>query len=288
VAFRTIVIRKRCKLDYSLNYFVYRTEDDEKKILLDDINLIIIETLQASITSYLLSNLSDKKIKIIFCDSKHNPQSELVSYYNNYSTFSAISEQIKIKQEIKDSVWKQIIHEKISNELNLLKFCGLDGKDKLEGYLDEIQIGDSTNREGHAAKVYFNSLFGKDFCRDEICPTNEILNYGYAIIVSLINRELKSLGYLTELGIHHIGVTNKFNFSYDIFEPLRSYVDYFVVTKKANINDYKDVFVNLLQSRVFYNKQNMFLNNAISLYVKNVTRVLNDSKEELEFIKYEY
>ena len=93
---------------------------------------------------------------------------------------------------------------------------------------------------------------------------------------------------MTELGIHHIGVTNKFNFSYDIFEPLRSYVDYFVVTKKANINDYKDVFVNLLQSRVFYNKQNMFLNNAISLYVKNVTRVLNDSKEELEFIKYEY
>ena len=65
MAFRTIVIRKRCKLDYSLNYFVYRTEDDEKKILLDDINLIIIETLQASITSYLLSNLSDKKIKII-------------------------------------------------------------------------------------------------------------------------------------------------------------------------------------------------------------------------------
>ena len=31
--------------------------------------------------------------------------------------------------------------------------------------MDEIEIGDKTNREGHAAKVYFNELFGMKFTR---------------------------------------------------------------------------------------------------------------------------
>lgn len=33
----------------------------------------------------------------------------------------------------------------------------------LKQYIEEIELGDKTNREGHAAKVYFNALFGMDF-----------------------------------------------------------------------------------------------------------------------------
>ena len=86
MAFRTIVIKNRCKLEYSLNYLVCRGED-EKKILLDEIEFLIIQNTGVAITCALLSALVEKKVKVIFCDGKSNPQAELTPYYNNYSTY---------------------------------------------------------------------------------------------------------------------------------------------------------------------------------------------------------
>jgi CRISPR/Cas system-associated endonuclease Cas1 len=59
----------------------------------------------------------------------------------------------------------------------------------LEQYVKEMQFGDASNREGHAAKVYFNALFGKSFTRTEDSPVNAALNYGYSILLSMFNRE---------------------------------------------------------------------------------------------------
>ena len=39
----------------------------------------------------------------------------------------------------------------------------LDEYLRLGEYIENIEINDVTNREGHAAKVYFNALFGKIF-----------------------------------------------------------------------------------------------------------------------------
>ena len=49
----------------------------------------------------------------------------------------------------------------------------------LSSYVSEIEVGDTTNREAHAAKVYFNALFGRDFSRSDDHIINAALNYGY-------------------------------------------------------------------------------------------------------------
>ena len=47
------------------------------------------------------------------------------------------------------------------------------------------------NREGHAAKVYFNAfVLAKIFTRTEENSINAALNYGYGIILSTFNREI--------------------------------------------------------------------------------------------------
>ena len=69
------------------------------------------------------------------------------------------------------------------------------------------------NREGHAAKVYFNSLFGKGFSRDDMSSVNAALNYGYGILLSNFNKEIVADGYLTQLGIKHI---NEYNLTHAI------------------------------------------------------------------------
>lgn len=289
MAFRTIVIESRCKLEYSLNYIVCRKGNEITKVLLDEVKTLIINSLQVSITSSLISELIKKKVKILFIDEKHNPLGEVVPYQNNFYSFRKIKEQINFSDENKDYLWKKIIEKKILNQaLNLLSV----GKEKeynmLLEYSCNVNIGDTTNREGHSAKVYFNALFGNTFNRNIDCDINMYLNYGYSIILSFISREIKSYGYLTELGIHHIGESNSFNLSCDFMEPLRPLIDKLVIDGKVNNANFKNVFIELLSSKVKYCEKEIFLDNALHLYVEDLLNYLKTSNlEKIRFIEYE-
>ncbi len=109
------------------------------------------------------------------------------------------------------------------------QFLSERGKEKeaelLSEYIQEVQWYDETNREGHAAKVYFNALFGMDFSRSQDNNINAALNYGYSIILSAFNREITSNGYLTQLGLYHNNMFNQFNLGSDLMEPFRILVD---------------------------------------------------------------
>ncbi len=98
--------------------------------------------------------------------------------------------------------------------------------------MKEIELGDKTNREGHAAKVYFNALFGMDFSRSKECAINAALNYGYGILLSCFNREVIANGYITQLGLFHNNMFNQFNLASDLMEPFRILVDRIVVKNK--------------------------------------------------------
>jgi len=288
MSFRNVIIRERCKLEYSLNYLVCRKKDDEKRILLDEISLIIITSTQVSITTSLISMLSKKKIKIIFCDETHNPECEIVSYYNNFYSYRKIKEQINFVSN-SSQVWKLIIKEKIKNQAKNLYYMNLkEDADHLMIFYDEVTDNDLSNREGHSAKVYFNSLFGSTFSRRDDNIINNYLNYGYSILLSCINREIKMLGYLTELGIHHIGESNQFNFSCDLIEPLRPFIDSYVLRGIVTEENFKIKFIEILTENVIYNNQNIILENAIHLYVQNIISCLkNNEMENIKFIEYE-
>ena len=120
-----------------------------------------------SITSSLIAELINKKVKIIFTNEKHNPIGEIVPYHNNYYSFRKIKEQIAIPDERKKYAWKSIITAKILNQARNLKDIFKEKQyEMLTVYAKNVENDDETNREGQSAKVYFNSLFGKDFNRD--------------------------------------------------------------------------------------------------------------------------
>ncbi len=286
MAFRTIIIKNRCKLEYSLNYLVCRNET-ETRILLDEISSLIIHSTEVSITTALLSALMDRNIRVVFCDGKHNPQSQLLPIYGTNDSYKKICIQTGWNTALKDKLWKDLIIRKITNQANNLKKINEDAYEKLMNYSKEVHIGDTTNREGHAAKVYFNALFGNDFSRNKDCPINKYLDYGYSIILSSINREIKCYGYLTEIGIHHIGETNPFNLSCDLIEPIRPYVDSYVINGKLDDDNFKKELSYMLNNKVKFKNQEMYLENAIKLYVQNILNVLKNEKGSIEFIDYE-
>lgn len=286
MSFRTVVITKQSKISYKNRFLVVKQDSDEKYIHLSEIDTIIVDSISVSISSYLLKEIADAKINMIFCDEKHNPFGELSSYYSRHNTSKKIKEQIKWTTKEKDDLWMQIVKNKIVNQSLMLKKIRSDKCDLLNSYIDEVVSGDKTNREGHAAKVYFNSLFGKDFVRNNNDSINAALNYGYAILLSTINKEVVSNGYLTQLGIHHKNEFNEFNLSCDLMEPFRIIIDnfvYFNQERELNTN-YKLDIVNILNNTYKYQNKNYTLKDIISLFVKNT---LNNMKEYKEFIYYE-
>ena len=132
----------------------------------------------------LLCELTKHKIKIVFCDEKHNPQSELIPYYGSHDTSAKVRMQTQWSKEVKENIWTEIVSEKIRKQSDHLKENDQEVQaDMLKQYVKEIELGDKTNREGHAAKVYFNALFGLDFSRSKECAINAALNYGYGILL---------------------------------------------------------------------------------------------------------
>lgn len=286
MSWRTVVITNRCKLDYKMGYMVIRGEET-KRIFLDEVVSVIIENPAVSLTGCLLSVLTEKKIKVIFCDEKRNPSSELVPIYGCYDCSSKIRQQISWDEEIKGAVWTAIISEKIANQAKLLLETGrINQAQLLNTYIEQIEFYDATNREGHAAKVYFNALFGKDFSRNKDCDINAALDYSYAVLLSAVNREVVACGYLTQLGIFHENTFNFFNHSCDLMEPVRIFFDRFIVESDFMLFDsqVKLGIISLLHQEFIIDSKNQTLLNAIKIYVRSVFDALNS--KDIKLIKF--
>lgn len=285
MSFRTVVISNKCKLSYKNNYMIVRNEN-LNMVHLSEINTLVIDTTLVSITAILMCELMDRKIKVIFCDEKHNPKGELVQCYGSHNTSKKIMNQVKWKISIKDEVWTQVIKNKINNQSYILKKHEKENWDRLLEYSQQVECGDKTNREGHSAKVYFNSLFGMDFNRDSSCEINSALDYGYSILLSSFNKEIVANGYLTQLGIHHKNEFNYFNLSSDLMEPFRPVVDDVVYVNKDCYfdKDFKLKLIDILNIKVKINNGNYYLSNAISLYLNSIIKALeaNDIEQILK------
>lgn len=277
MSWRTVVIRNRCKLDLKMGYMVVRGEET-KRVFLDEISILIIENTAVSVTGCLLSALAEKKIKVIFCDGKRNPYSELVPLYGSHDTSAKIRAQIQWDDSIKGAVWTEIVSEKVRKQAEFLLELGCKSESELlASYVDNIEYNDATNREGHAAKVYFNALFGKEFTRTGENVTNAALDYGYALLLSAFNRAVTTNGYLTQLGLFHDNMFNYFNLSSDLMEPFRILVDRCVKENDFKVfeKNEKLMLVDMLNSSVHVDGTNQTVINAIKMYVKSVFEALN-------------
>jgi len=252
LSWRVVVVSSNAKVDYKMDYIVVRTLDENRRVHISEIGVLMLESTAISITAYALCELLSHKVKVIFCDKQRNPYGELFPCSGSHDSTAKIRQQMAWSRESKESVWTEIIRAKIRNQRNVLLYWKKPQADLLTGYLEQLQLGDATNREGHAAKVYFNALFGMEFSRALSTPENAALNYGYGLILSAVNREISASGYLTQLGIFHDNVYNAFNLGCDLMEPLRPLIDHAVMKMQPQQfeKEEKWTLVKLLQTEV--------------------------------------
>lgn len=289
MSWRTVVITSNAKLDYQMGFLVVR-RDVATKIHISEITNLIIESTAVSLTAALLCELMKNKVKVVFCDEKRNPSSELIPYYGSHDTSAKIKKQIAWTNETKALVWTEIVSEKIRKQAETLEYYFKSEADLLYGYIKEIEIGDTTNREGFAAKVYFNALFGMDFTRTEANSTNAALNYGYGIILSCFNREIAANGYITQIGLFHDNMFNQFNLGSDIMEPFRPIIDRAVKELKPVKFEHEEKMeiLSVLNEQVIINGRTETVDNAIGIYCRSVFNAMNENDvSQIKFYRNE-
>ena len=171
----------------------------------------------------------------------------------------------------------------------LLKKLDIKGYEKLIEYVQQVKSGDITNREGHAAKVYFNLLYGLDFIRGRSDNTNAALDYGYSILLSILNREVVSKGYITPIGINHKSEFNQFNLSCDLMEVFRPLIDEIVYKNREFTFDknYRYKLINVMNQTVTIERKEQYVLNAIPIFINSVFNFLEKNKES-KIINYEF
>lgn len=279
MSWRTVVVTGIAKLDFKMDYLVIRKREETHKVYLSEIGMLLIESTAISLTAMLLCELAKHKIKVVFCDEQHNPHSELLPYYGSHDTSAKIRKQIAWTDVEKELVWTEIVTEKIRQQsIHLQEASAYEEAELLEKYITEVEPGDASNREGHAAKVYFNALFGLEFTRSEDNAINAALNYGYGILLSCFNKEIVANGYMTQIGLFHDNMFNPFNLASDYMEPFRPVIDRIVAGMKIECFDTEEKreILSFLNDEVFIDGKCHYVSNAIKIYCRSVFDALNE------------
>lgn len=208
--------------------------DMQQSVPIEDIGFVVLEHQQTAVSLPLLNALSDNNVAVIFCGDDRMPNAMLMNLDSNTTQGECYRAQIEASEPLKKGLWRQVVEAKIRNQAALLDKLGKEG-DKLKPYYMNVKSGDTDNREGIAAKIYWTELFGEKFIRSrEGFAPNNLLNYGYTILRAAVARALMGSGLFPALGIFHRNRYNAFPLADDIMEPYRPYVDEIVFDMHAN------------------------------------------------------
>jgi CRISPR-associated protein Cas1 len=227
---RTLYFTKPSYLSVKNKQLVVELKEDSsvKTVPVEDIGFMVIEDMQISLSTPLIEELMNYNVAVIFCDSKHHPQSMLLNFEGNHQQTEVYRQQVAASEPLKKNLWKQTVEAKIENQAKALIKLGIDA-DPLPHLANQVKSGDSDNREGMAARIYWKKLFGDEFNRERYGDwPNALLNYGYIILRAATARALTGSGLLPSFGIFHKNRFNAFCLADDIMEPYRPFVDLLV------------------------------------------------------------
>lgn len=283
---QTLFFTTPVSLSLKYNQIEIRYKDVEEVITrpIEDVGVVIVENQMVHFTVPLLNALADNNVAVIFCNVQCMPNTMLMPLESNTIQQEVYRFQIEASLPTKKRIWKDIIEYKIRNQAALLDRLGHDGK-VLKPYYMNVLSGDSDNREGLAAKIYWQEMYGRQFNRNRNGEEpNSLLNYGYAILRAAVARALLGSGLFPAFGLFHRNRYNAFPLADDIMEPYRPFVDYavyqiFECLPEAYLNkEIKQSLVRVLFTDVKMKDQIRPLQVALSMTTASLVRALKDKK----------
>jgi len=286
MSFKHIFITTKSYLSYQNNSLFIQNENTKTTISLDDIDMLIVENDQTTITSALLSHMAKKNISVVFVDDKYMPSAISHGLYKNSRTFKIQKAQLSISKPRLNRLWRDIVSSKVLNQADVASQITKD--EHLYSLANKVQSGDKSAIEAKAAAYYFKQIFGDKFARrDEIDSRNIALNYGYSILRSSIARHIIAYGLNPSFGVWHSSELNAYNLADDLLETLRPVVDKYVlenVKRDSKIDkSIKYALVGLLYTKLKNNNgETVFVGDAIKSMVASYQSFCLGKREDIE------
>lgn len=286
---RTLAFTKPYHLSLKNQQMIIMAKEDSgscSSVPVEDIGFVILENQEISITLPLLNALADNNAAVILCSDKHMPNAMFMNLDSNSTQGESFRAQLSAAEPLKKHIWKQIVEAKIKNQASLLRKLDKDG-DSLKPYYQNVKSGDSDNREGVAAKLYWNELFDEKFMRVRTGPSpNEMLNYGYTVLRAAVARSLTGSGLLPSIGIFHRNRYNAFPLADDVMEPYRPFVDEIVFHLYANgessLNkSSKSEILKLLYADTFFENVTRPLDIGLSITTASLAKCYNGLQKRI-------
>lgn len=251
-----------------------------KKISLQDIRAIIVIAYGITFVNHCLSKLLENDVVIMHCNNHFQPAGWSLPLERIVRT-KAFNNQIAQNKEFERELWKQILKTKVTNQASLMDLIGNN-----EHNLYKL-INKPLMNEANIAKQYWQHYFaalGRTLKREHANAKtfeNGCLNYGYAVIKTLIYRSIIIHGLIAGLGIHHKGKYKSTPLVYDLMEPFRPFVDYYLYLfsnecaedfKNENFTQWSKYLAHCLKNfRIKINNISYKIIDSIDIYIEKIT-----------------
>lgn len=285
---RILLIENPADLNIDIGRLRIRREGmDDAYVAPGDIAVLILHHHTIALSVNTLRALGSAGAIVIVTDDTHMPAALMLPTAANRAAPSRLRKQIAhLNTPIPDALWQALVRARLATQAATLRALDLKGALRLERMVEEVESGDRTHREGQAARHYWQHLF-EDFKRAKegaADGVNARLNYGYAVLRSLMARELVAAGLSCEIGLGHKSSENPFNLADDFMEPYRFTVERHVrqLDCEAALDSAakKDV-VKFVESEVSLGKHSYRLQPAVRESVTSYVRILETNKGQL-------
>lgn len=280
----TITSPSRLSLKLSQLKIEHRESGRIHTVPLEDIGYLFLEHQQISLTLPLLQVCAEENIAVIICDKRHHPAAQFTSFASHNLTGKRIRAQVNATKPTQKRIWQDLVRQKILNQAEVV---GAPFDNQLRLLSKDVKSGDTTNREGVAAKIYWQGLFGPNFIRDPNSDSpNDILNYGYTILRAATVRAIVGSGLSPTFGVFHKNQYNPFPLADDVMEPYRPFVDQLVKdiiegNEVIDFNESKNIMKRVLVADVRIDHLMRPLQLALSMTTSSLANIYDGKKERL-------
>lgn len=293
---RTIHFSNPAHLSTRNQQLVVELKDEErttKTLPIEDLGVIILEHPQITLTSNVLELLMDQQVAVITCNSRYMPSGMFLPLDGNSEQTERIRTQLDSSLPLKKQLWQQTVRAKIMNQAMVLERLGVPNQ-RLLHLQNDVLSGDTSNCEAQAASHYWGKIYGGNFVRSRDPETpNAQLNYGYAILRSVVARALTASGMLPSIGIHHRNKYNAFCLADDIMEPYRPYVDWLVLNlpgldeaTEGLTREHKIELLKLPQTDVFIGEIKRPLFHAVSMTTASLYKCFEGTQRKISYPEF--
>lgn len=288
-AHRILLVENPAELSIVDSRLRLRREDmDDVFVPPGDIAVLVLHHPVIRLSVHVLRALAQAGGMLLVTDERHYPAGMLWPWTGNSVFTRRLRQQIALDAgEQRDVLWGQLVQGRIATQAFNLRHFSCNGALRLERLCKKVRPGDPNNLEAQATRHYWRYFLPPGVRREKqgsVEPFNTRLNFGFAVLRSLVSREIAAAGLNPALGLGHHNLENPFNLADDLMEPYRFVVERHVMTQDIALpfdGAARTTLLEFISAEVKLAGRTFRLPAAVAETVASFTRILSGKPMQL-------